>query len=428
MSSYSTRRGRSPLSISVARKSCLGFGRYNLAEMLGFEETIVQRIYLDHNATTPLLPAVIDRMTEELREDFGNPSSVHHFGQQAKAAIDEARTNVANLIGADPSEVLFTSGGTEADNIAIRGAAEALEPTGKRHLVASAIEHEAVLNTLKVLAKRGWRTTLLAADQTGTVSAAMLREALADDTALVSVMHANNEIGTIQPIAELAHAAHDRGALFHTDAVQSAGKIPVNVKALGADMLSMSAHKFYGPKGVGALWIRRGLRVLPLLTGGRQERSRRAGTENVAGIVGMGVAARIAAGKMAEEGQRLATLRDHLEAGILRAVPGTAVNGSPEARVPNTTNISFDRVEAESLLIALDLQGIAVSTGSACSSGTLEPSHVLKAMGFSAHRAQNSIRFSLGTSNTDAEIDRVIAVLPGIVDKLRSLTRTPARA
>ena len=396
--------------------------------MLGFEETIVQRIYLDHNATTPLLPAVIDRMTEELREDFGNPSSVHHFGQQAKAAIDEARTNVANLIGADPSEVLFTSGGTEADNIAVRGAAEALEPTGKRHLVASAIEHEAVLNTLKVLAKRGWRTTLLGADQTGILSAAMLRDGLADDTALVSVMHANNEIGTIQPIAELARAAHDRGALFHTDAVQSAGKIPVNVKTLGVDMLSMSAHKFYGPKGVGALWIRRGLRVLPLLTGGRQERSRRAGTENVAGIVGMGVAARIAAGKMADEGRRLATLRDRLEAGILRAVPGTAVNGSPETRVPNTTNISFDRVEAESLLIALDLQGIAVSTGSACSSGTLEPSHVLKAMGLSAPRAQNSIRFSLGTSNTDEEIDRVIAVLPGIVDKLRSLTRTPARA
>jgi len=396
--------------------------------MLGFEETIVQRIYLDHNATTPLLPAVIDRMTEELREDFGNPSSVHHFGQQAKAAIDEARTNVANLIGADPSEVLFTSGGTEADNIAVRGAAEALEPTGKRHLVASPMEHEAVLNTLKALAKRGWRTTLLAADQTGVLSAAVLRDGLADDTTLVSVMHANNEIGTIQPIAELAGAAHDRGALFHTDAVQSVGKIPVNVKTLGVDMLSMSAHKFYGPKGVGALWIRRGLRVLPLLTGGRQERSRRAGTENVAGIVGMGVAARIAAGKMADEGRRLATLRDRLEAGILRAVPGTAVNGSPEARVPNTTNISFDRVEAESLLIALDLQGIAVSTGSACSSGTLEPSHVLKAMGFSAHRAQNSIRFSLGTSNTDAEIDRVIAVLPGIVDKLRSLTRMPARA
>jgi len=388
----------------------------------------VQRIYLDHNATTPLLPAVVERMTVVLRDEFGNPSSVHHFGQQAKAAIDEARTDAANLIGAEPSEVLFTSGGTEADNIAIRGAAEALETTGRRHLVASAIEHEAVLNTLKALAKRGWRTTLLPVDQSGIVSPAALREALADDTAVVSVMHANNEIGTVQPVAELARAAHERGALFHTDAVQSAGKIAIDVKTLGVDMLSMSAHKFYGPKGVGALWIRRGLRVMPILTGGRQERSRRAGTENVSGIVGMGVAARIASGKMAEEGRRLSALRDRLEAGILCAVPGTVVNGSIGARVPNTTNISFDRIEAESLLIALDLQGVAVSTGSACSSGTLEPSHVLKAMGFNAHRTQNSIRFSLGAANTEAEIDRVIGVLPGIVEKLRSLTRMPARA
>jgi cysteine desulfurase len=388
----------------------------------------VQRLYLDHNATTPLLPEVIERMMAVLRDEFGNPSSVHHFGQQAKAVVDDARSEVANLIGAEPSEVLFTSGGTEADNIAIRGAAEALETTGRRHLVASAIEHEAVLNTLKALAKRGWRTTLLPVDQSGIVSPAALREALADDTAVVSVMHANNEIGTIQPIAELARLAHARGALFHTDAVQSAGKIPIDVKALGVDMLSMSAHKFYGPKGVGALWIRRGLRVMPILTGGRQERSRRAGTENVAGIVGMGVAARTASDKMEDEGRRLSALRDRLEAGILRSVPGTAVNGSASARVPNTSNISFDRIEAESLLIALDLQGVAVSTGSACSSGTLEPSHVLKAMGFNAHRAQNSIRFSLGAANTEKEIDHVIAVLPAIVDKLRSLMRAPARA
>jgi cysteine desulfurase len=382
----------------------------------------VQRVYLDHNATTPILPEVVDRMTAALRDEFGNPSSVHHFGQQAKAAIDEARTSVAALLGADPSEVLFTSGGTESDNIAIRGAAEALEPAGRRHLIASAIEHEAVLNTLKALAKRGSRTTLLAVGQSGITSPEALRDALAGDTALVSVMHANNEIGTIQPIAALARLARERGALFHTDAVQSAGKIPIDVKAMGVDMLSVSAHKFYGPKGVGALWIRRGLRVLPLLTGGRQERSRRAGTENVAGIVGMGVAAKIARGKMEEEGARLSLLRDRLEAGILAAVPGTAVNGALEPRVPNTTNISFDRVEAESLLIALDLGGIAVSTGSACSSGTLEPSHVLKAMGFNAHRAQNSIRFSLGAANTQAEIDRVIAVLPKIVAKLRSLS------
>ena len=388
----------------------------------------MQRIYLDHNATTPLLPAVVERMVAVLRDEFGNPSSVHHFGQQAKAVIDEARSEVANLIGAEPSEVLFTSGGTEADNIAIRGAAEALEAGGRRHLVASAIEHEAVLNTLKALGKRGWRTTLLPVDQSGVVSPAALRNALADDTAVVSVMHANNEIGTIQPIAELARLAHERGALFHTDAVQSAGKIAIDVKTVGVDMLAMSAHKFYGPKGVGALWIRRGLRVMPILTGGRQERSRRAGTENVAGIAGMGVAARAAAGKMEAEGRRLSALRDRLEGGILGAVAGTSVNGSTAARVPNTTNISFDRIEAESLLIALDLQGVAVSTGSACSSGTLEPSHVLKAMGFNAHRTQNSIRFSLGAANTEAEVDRVIAVLPGIVDKLRSLTRATARA
>jgi cysteine desulfurase len=396
--------------------------------MLGFQKRTVQRIYLDHNATTPPLPEAVDRMILVLRDEFGNPSSVHHFGQQAKAALDDARTDVANLIGAEPSEVLFTSGGTEADNIAIRGAADALETTGKRHLIASGIEHEAVLNTLKALAKRGWRTTLLPVDTSGIVSPAAVRDALTGDTAVVSVMHANNEIGTIQPITELARIAHEGGALFHTDAVQSAGKIPISVQALGVDMLSLSAHKFYGPKGVGALWIRRGVRVLPLLTGGRQERSRRAGTENVAGIVGMGVAARVAASKIGEEGRRLAALRDRLEAGILRAVPGTSVNGSIGARVPNTTNISFDRIEAESLLIALDLEGIAVSTGSACSSGTLEPSHVLKAMGFNAHRTQNSIRFSLGAANTEAEIDRVIAVLPGIVEKLRSLTRTPVRA
>jgi cysteine desulfurase len=241
-------------------------------------------------------------------------------------------------------------------------------------------------------------------------------------------MHANNEIGTIQPIAELARLAHERGALFHTDAVQSAGKVPIDVKTLGVDLLSISAHKFYGPKGVGAIWIRRGLRLLPPTTGGKQERNRRAGTENVPGIVGMGVAAQAALRKMSEEASRTSALRDRLEEAVLRAVPGTAINGNRESRVPNTTNISFDRVEAESLLIALDLDGIAVSTGSACSSGTLEPSHVLKAMGFPAHRTQNSIRFSLGTSNTDADVDRVIAVLPGIVDKLRSLTRAPVRA
>ena len=385
------------------------------------------RIYLDHNATTPLAPEVVDRMTAVLRDEFGNPSSVHHFGQRAKAAIDDARSAVATLIGGDPSEVVFTSGGTESDNFAIRGVAEALEPTGRRHLLSAAIEHEAVLNTFKALSRRGWATTLLSVDQTGIVAPEDVRRALTDATALVSVMHANNEIGTIQPVAEIARLAKATGAIVHTDAVQSAGKIPVDVKALGVDLLSISAHKIYGPKGVGALWIRRGLRLQPLLTGGKHERSRRAGTENVAGIVGMGVAAQLVRAKMAAEAERLAGLRDRLEEGVLRAVSGTAINGTRSPRVPNTTNISFDRVEAESLLIALDLEGIAVSTGSACSSGTLEPSHVLKAMGFPPHRTQNSIRFSLGAANTDADVDRVIAVLPGIVEKLRSLTRTPVR-
>jgi len=363
----------------------------------------VERIYLDHNATTPVAPEVSDRMAEALREEFGNPSSVHHFGQRAKAAIDEARAAVAALLGGEPSEVIFTSGGTESDNFALRGAVEALGVTGRTHLVTTGIEHEAVINTVKALARRGATATTVKVDQSGIVVPDAIAAALTPQTALVSVMHANNEIGTIQPVAEIARLAKASGALVHTDAVQSAGKIPVNVKALGVDLLSISAHKIYGPKGVGALWIRRGLRVAPLLTGGKHERSRRAGTENVPGIIGMGVAAQLAMAKMSDEAVRLAALRDRLEDGILAAVPGTTINGDRSPRVPNTTNISFDRVEAESLLIALDLAGIAVSTGSACSSGTLEPSHVLKAMGFSQHRAQNSIRFSLGAATTGGD-------------------------
>ncbi len=381
------------------------------------------RVYFDYNATSPVAPDVIEAVARATRDLFGNASSVHHFGQQAKAALDEARSAIARLLNGEPSEIVFTGGGTESDNFAIRGAAEALEPTGRRHLIASAIEHEAVLNTLKALARRGWRTTLVPVDQSGVVSPDQVRDALSDDTALVSVMHANNEIGTIQPIAEIAALAHARGALMHTDAVQSVGKLPVDVRALGVDLLSLSAHKFNGPKGVGVLWVKRGTRMLPILTGGKHERNRRAGTENVAGIVGLGVAATLASAKMTAEAARVSALRDRLEDGILRGVPGTAVNGSRDRRVPNTTNVSFDRVEAESLLIALDLEGIAVSTGSACSSGTLEPSHVLKAMGFPAHRTQNSLRFSLGLYSTDEEVDRVVAVVPGLVEKLRGLTK-----
>jgi cysteine desulfurase len=386
------------------------------------------RVYFDYNATTPVADEVVEAMSRAARDLFGNPSSVHHFGQQAKAALDDARSAVAALLGAEPSEIVFTGGGTEADNFALRGLADAVESTGRRHLVASTIEHEAVLNTLKALARRGWRVTLVPVGSSGVVDLDALRAAVTDDTALVSVMHANNEIGTIQPVAALAALAHERGALFHTDAVQSTGKIPVDVKRLGIDMLAVSAHKFNGPKGVGALWVKRGTRMLPILTGGKHERNRRAGTENVPGLVGMGVAAVAAAAKLEQEAVRVARLRDRLEAGILQRVDGTAVNGAVDARVPNTTNISFDRVEAESLLIALDLEGIAVSTGSACSSGTLEPSHVLRAMGLPAHRSQSSLRFSLGRYSTDAEVDRVLDTIPGLVEKLRSLSRRPGPA
>jgi cysteine desulfurase len=381
------------------------------------------RVYFDYNATTPLAPEVIEAVRVASRDLFGNASSVHHFGQQAKAAVDDARSAIAALINGDPSEIVFTSGGTESDNFALRGAAEALEPTGRRHLVASAIEHEAILNTLKALARRGWRTTLLSVDHSGILIPDRVREAISKETAVVSVMHANNEIGTIQPVAAIAAIAHEQGAIVHTDAVQSTAKIPVDVRALGVDLLSLSAHKLNGPKGVGALWIKRGTRMLPILTGGKHERNRRAGTENVPAIVGLGVAARLAAAKLESEATRVAGLRDRLEQGILAHVPGTTVNGDPRNRVPNTTNISFDRVEAESLLIALDLEGIAVSTGSACSSGTLEPSHVLRAMGLSTHRTQNSLRFSLGQFSTQAEVDRVLEVLPRLVEKLRSLTK-----
>jgi len=385
------------------------------------------RIYLDHNATTPLDPSVAELMAQIGRDVWGNASSVHHFGQQAKAVLDRARGQVAELVGGDSAEVFFTAGGTEGDNAAIRGVAEALEPTGRRHLVTTAIEHEAVLNTVKALSRRGWRVTLVPVGASGIVSAEAVAAEVTDETALVSVMHANNELGTLQPLEAIAAAAHARGAVVHTDAVQTAGKLPIDVRRLGVDLLSISAHKFYGPKGVGALWVRRGVRLTPFITGGRQERGRRAGTENVAGIAGLGGAAAVAREKLAVEAPRLRDLRDRLERGVLAAIPGAERNGAAEPRVANTSNISLERVESESVLIGLDLEGIAVSSGSACSSGTLEPSHVLKAMGLPHARTLGSIRFSLGASNTEAEIDRVVAVLPKLVDKLRNLTVAPRR-
>ena len=385
------------------------------------------RIYLDHNATTPLDPTVAEAIAATLRDDFGNPSSVHHFGQRAKQLVDKARATVAALIKAEPSEIVFTSGGTEADNLAIRGIADAMKSTGRRHLITSAIEHEAVLNTMKALSRQGWQTTLLPVDTNGVVSAAELTKAIDSNTALVSVMHANNEIGTIQPITDLAEITHRHGALFHTDAIQSVGKIPVNVKTLGTDLLSLSAHKYNGPKGVGALWLKRGVRLSTVQTGGRHERNRRAGTENVPGLVGLGVASELAKGKLTESKQDFSALRDLLEKGILRSVSDTAINGQQNQRVPNTSNISFAGVEAESLLIALDLEGVAVSTGSACSSGTLEPSHVLRAMGLSSNRVQSSIRFSLGIGNTQTDVDHLVNILPTIVGRLRSLSGSSLR-
>lgn len=379
-------------------------------------------IYLDHNATTPVAPPVTEAMVAALQTTFGNPSSVHRDGQRAKTALDDARDSVARLIGADPSGVVFTSGGSESDNLAVRGAADVMSGSGRRHLVASAIEHEAVLQTLKALEKRGWTTTLVGVETSGVVAPARLAEALRDDTALVTVMLANNEIGTIQPIAELAALAHARGAVFHTDAVQAVGKLPIDVETLNVDLLSLSGHKFNGPKGVGALWIRRGTQLASQLTGGKQERNRRAGTENVPALVGLGIAAQTALAKDPATTAVVEALRDRLESNILDAVPGTLVNGAPNSRVGNTSNISFDGVEAESLLIALDLEGVSVSTGSACSSGTLAPSHVLRAMGFPPGRTQNSIRFSLGLGNTREEIDRVLEVLPGIVNRLRGVS------
>ncbi len=384
--------------------------------------TMPARVYLDHNATTPPAPEVVEAMVRALCDLFGNASSIHADGQRAKAALDDARTEVARLIAAEPGDIVFTAGGTEADNLAIRGVVDAAGPSRTR-VVVTAVEHEAVINTARALGRRGTPVTIVPVDAEGVVRVSVFEEALGGDAAVASVLLANNETGVIQPIEELARHARARRVVFHTDAVQAVGKIPVDVAALGVDLLSLSAHKFGGPKGAGALWVRRGTPMAGVITGGRQERNRRAGTENVPAIVGLGAAARLARAKLAEESARQTRLRDHLEAGILATVPGTAVNGGGARRVPNTTNIAFEKVEAESLLIALDLEGIAVSTGSACSSGTLEPSHVLRAMGLPPGRVQSSIRFSVGATTTAEDVSRVLALLPALVQRLRSVGR-----
>lgn len=379
-------------------------------------------IYLDYNATAPTSAAAADALMRVVRDGAGNPSSQHRYGQAAKALLDEARDRVAALLGGEASEIVFTSGGTEADNLAVRGAAWARRGTGRQHLVVAGIEHEAVLNTAKALATDGWTLTVVPAGGDGRIDPGRLRDALTAQTALVAVMLANNETGVIQPVAECARLAHEAGAWCHSDAVQAAGKIPVDVRALGVDTLAISAHKFGGACGAGALWVRKGLALKPHLTGGRQERNRRAGTENVGAIAAMGAAAADAARAARDDDARIAALRARLESGLLAAIDGCTVNGAADNRVPNTSNLSFERVEGESLVIALDLEGIAVSTGSACSSGTLEPSHVLRAMGLPASRVQSAVRFSLGSGTTADEVDQVLDVVPRVVQRLRRLT------
>jgi len=381
----------------------------------------MRRIYLDHAATTPTHPEVVKAMLPYFTDAFGNPSSIYSYGQEAKGAIEEARAKVADLMGARSDETVFTSGGTEADNFAIKGMAYANEGKGN-HIITSAIEHHAVIETCKFLEKRGFLVTYLPVDEYGLVDPDDVKKAITDKTILISVMHANNEVGTIQPIAEIGKIAKEAGIYFHTDAVQTAGHIPVNVNELGVDLLAMSAHKLYGPKGVGALYIRKGTRLVAFMHGGEQERKRRASTENVPGIVGFGRAAELAKQEMPEEAERLTHLRDKLIKGILEQIEHTRLNGHPLKRLPNNVNISVDFVEGESMLLNLDLEGICASTGSACSSASLEPSHVLLALGLSPEQAHGSLRFSLGKENSEEDMGRVLKVLPGIVAKLRAMS------
>jgi cysteine desulfurase len=378
-------------------------------------------IYFDNNATTRVLPEVAETMLPYLTELYGNPSSIHRFGSQVGQKIVEARAQVAALIGAaDPVEVIFTSCGTEGDNAAIRGMLEA-QPN-KRHIVTTQVEHPAVLGLCQHLEKKGYRVTWLGVDQNGALDLEELRAALSDDTALVSIMWANNETGVIFPVAEIGAIVRAKGIPFHVDAVQAAGKLPLRVKDLPVDLLTISGHKFYAPKGVGALYVRRGITFSPLMIGGHQEKNRRAGTENVAGIIGMGQAAEISLNRLAEDSPRIKILRDRLENLLLESCPDSRVNGDWQTRLPNTLNMSFRYLEGESILVLLDQQGICASTGSACTAGSAEPSHVLRAMGVPPDWLQGAVRFSLGRFNTEEEILYVNEKVPTIVKRLQGLS------
>lgn len=382
----------------------------------------MRKIYLDHAATTPVRPEVIEAMMNVYQETFGNPSSIHQFGRPARKLLEEAREKVAKAINADPKEIIFTGSGTEADNLAILGGVRANKKKGT-HLITSAVEHHAVLDAFKALEKEGFEVTYLPVDAEGFVSVEDFKNALRDDTSFVSIMHGNNEVGTIQPVAEIGAICRERKILFHTDAVQTVGKIPVDVKELNCDFLALSAHKLYGPKGVGVLYMRRGVRTQPLYQGGGQERKLRPGTENVPAIVGLSVAIELAVAEMADESARLTKLRDRLMDGVLGSIEETKLNGPRgDKRLPHNVNISIEYIEGEALLLTCDLRGMAASSGSACTSGSLDPSHVLMAMGLTHTTAHGSLRLSLGKSTTDEDIDYIIAELKPIADRLRAMS------
>ncbi len=381
----------------------------------------MKRVYLDYAATTPTHPEVVKAMLPYFTEMFGNPSSIYSYGQEAKEATENARAQVARLIDARSDEIVFTSGGTEADNFALKGIAFANEARCN-HIITSTLEHHAVLESAKYLEQRGFQVTYLPVDKYGLVDPSDVKKAITNKTSLVSVMHANNEVGTIEPIAEIGRITRETGVYFHTDAVQTVGHIPVNVNELGVDLLAMSAHKLCGPKGVGALYIRKGTKIVSLLHGGEQERRRRASTENVPGIVGLGKAAELAKAEIDEEARRLTLLRDKLTKNLLERIEHTQLNGHPTRRLPNNINLSVEYVEGESMCLNLDLEGICASTGSACSSANAEPSHVLLALGILPQQAHGSLRFTLGKWTTEEDIERVLEVLPRVIEKLRAMS------
>ncbi len=381
----------------------------------------MRSVYLDNAATTKPAPEVLEAMMPYLTEVYGNPSSPHRFGQQVAAALDTARSQVAAAINAEPNEIIFMSGGTEADNTAIRGIAERYAKRGK-HIITTAVEHHAVLHTCQLLEKQGYEVTYLPVDEYGMVTVEQVREAMRDDTVLVTIMFANNEVGTIMPISEIGALCRERGVFFHTDAVQAVGHLPIDVKAMNIDMLSMSAHKFHGPKGTGALYVRKGIVLPALIVGGAQERNRRAGTENVAGIVGMGKAIELAAAKLDENAKKMIELRDKLIRELPLRIPEIKLNGHPEKRLPNNVNFSIKYIEGESILLMLDLNGIAASSGSACTSGSLDPSHVLLAMGLTHEVAHGSVRMTLSEDTSEEDIDYVLDVLPRVAERLRRMS------